>query len=260
MSRKRIVGASILPITRDPVFNNIYFVLGRERRYPQWRESETWGDFGGGVRYDSATDQPESAEICAAREAWEETACILRFKNAHIDGDSESIVRYRSYHPILDALQRHQYIMRVCITQPDGAQYICFVIETPFEPWLPLTFARLTRALRVKRDFNLYSPDCPADHPAIQDGRVNAAFIEKTSLGLFSLPTMRRALGDGLVLTRSFSRSESLRNTFALRLKIVLKHMGCVDMRPSIGLSGITWAIGETPSDEATKKTSGLNS
>ena len=249
---KRLVGASVIAITRDPVYKNVYVYLGRERRYPQWQESETWSDFGGGVRYDPSTNIPETAEATASREAWEETAGTMNFRMADHDKKHSSQTFDESNAYLQGLLESHRYVLKLVISQPDGAEYVCFVIETPWEPELPMRFAKLTRALRAKRDYDLDSSDIPEDHPAIINNRVNPCFIEKTSIALFSVPILERALLDQNAISRRHNRVEYLRGTFAVRLRLVLTHLGSLSFKEKRGprLSGITWAIGETPEDK----------
>ena len=253
LPNKRLVGASVIAITRDPVYNNVYVYLGRERRYPQWQESETWSDFGGGVRYDPSTNIPESAEATASREAWEETAGAMNFQLADHDKKTISPQNFNQSNAYLQGLlESHRYVLKLVISQPDGAEYVCFVIETPWEPDLPMRFAKLTRALRAKRDYNLDSPDIPENHPAIISNRVNPCFIEKTSIALFSVPILERALLDKNAISRRHNRVEYLRGTFAVRLRLVLTHLGSLSFKEVRGprLNRITWAIGETPEDK----------
>ena len=44
---RRLAGASVLPYSCDPSHNNIYFLLGAERKLPRWHDSSKWSDFGG---------------------------------------------------------------------------------------------------------------------------------------------------------------------------------------------------------------------
>jgi len=247
----RLVGASIVAITKDPTYGNVYVYLGRERRYPIWNESETWSDFGGGVRACPMTNTPESAETTAAREFWEETACTMHFESSVSFGLNKphpSHVVYDSFAAMHSALIEHRYVMRINITQPDGAEYVCWVVETPWEPALPMRFAKLTRALRAKRDHDIDSPDIPAHHPAIINDRVNSCFIEKTSIALFSLPILARALEERNAICRRHNRIEYLRGTFAIRLRVVLSHLGYIGITNPLPMLRISWALGNTPS------------
>ena len=65
---KRLVGASIIPISIDPVSNNIYILLGREK----WNHK--YSDFGG-----VATSKDPGPADAAAREFNEETACLIPY-------------------------------------------------------------------------------------------------------------------------------------------------------------------------------------
>jgi hypothetical protein len=230
--------------------------LGRERRYPQWSESETWSDFGGGVRYCPSTNVPETAETTAAREFWEETACTMHFDSSQPSHEEDTPVLYKSFQEMQSALVEHRYVMRINITQPDGAEYVCWVVETPWEPALPMRFAKLTRALRAKRDFNIDSTDIPYDHPALSNDRVNPCFIEKTSIALFSLPILEKALEEKNAICRRHNRVEYLRATFAMRLRLVLSHLGCIGIRTNNlpKLESVSWAIGDTPNRDEKEK------
>ena len=53
--------------------------MGRERRHPQWIDSDQWADFSGSTKTTNGVD--ESSEETAAREAWEEMAAIVKFRN-----------------------------------------------------------------------------------------------------------------------------------------------------------------------------------
>lgn len=252
MPKARLVGASIIAITKDPIHGNIYVYLGRERRYPQWSESETWSDFGGGVRYCPSTNIPETAETTAAREFWEETACMMHFEQ---EANKDGTYVHPSFEPMRAALLEHRYLMRINISQPDGAEYACWVVQTAWAPDFPMRFAKLTRALRAKKDYGIDSCDIPRTHPAIINDRVNSVFTEKTSIALFSLPILQRALEDNNAICRRHNRVEYLRSTFATRLRLVLTHLGLIGLKtPNLPqLQNISWAIGDTPAPEDTE-------
>ena len=46
-TNRKLAGASVLPYSCDPSHNNIYFLLGAEKRLPRWVDSNKWADFGG---------------------------------------------------------------------------------------------------------------------------------------------------------------------------------------------------------------------
>lgn len=256
MSRKRLVGASIIPVSRDPIYDNLYFLLGRERRFPAWNDSETWSDFGGSVRYNPLNNEGESAESCASREAWEETMCMLKLTpSVGAFMDSSAQIEY--------ALTKHRYIIKAEISQPDGATYTTWLVEVPWDPEFSNNFSRASRTLRMyaKDPSSINAAQLARigfdNHPAIKVRHpsnlisVDSAFLEKTSIALYSVPRLLRALSDNNCLLRKGNRTEFLRNTFASRLRIVLKHIGCLPndtIKPS--LSGISWALGSTPSSQ----------
>ena len=56
--------AGILPMAKHN--GELYFLFGRERRYPKWRDSKLWSDFGGAI------DKGETKMDAAIREGYEE--------------------------------------------------------------------------------------------------------------------------------------------------------------------------------------------
>tara|TARA_X000000950_G_scaffold181227_1_gene219737 strand:+ start:16707 stop:17552 length:846 start_codon:yes stop_codon:yes gene_type:complete len=260
---KRLVGASIIPVMRDPIYDNIYFILGKERRFPSWTDSETWADFGGSVRFDPINNQGETAEHCAARETWEETMCLLRCSRpAGADDDFA-----RTLTDLHETLLEHRYVMKTEVTQPDGASYTTWVIEVPWDSQIATRFSRVSKVMRAfaREPSSAYNQSQVvklgfSHHPCIRRRSanvttVNSCFLEKTSVGLFSTPALVRAIEHDNVLVRRHSRIETLRGTFAARLRLVLRHLGYsnalsrTSRHPTPVCKGISWAYYDTPSN-----------
>lgn len=102
-----LIGASVLPITIDPVLCRGYVWLGQEHY-------RLWSDFGG--RFDAGTD--ECAEDTAAREMAEETRDVF--------GD----VHYWKRR-LKDA---RDFLWKVRVRWDDGREFVCFVVRMPWNP------------------------------------------------------------------------------------------------------------------------------
>ena len=74
---RRLAGASVLPYSCDPSHNNIYFLLGAERKLPKWNDSNKWSDFGGAPKRKKG--ELENEAECAGREFHEETLGAVKW-------------------------------------------------------------------------------------------------------------------------------------------------------------------------------------
>ena len=224
ITRKRIVGASILPICRDRVFQNIYFYLGRERRSSRWIDSDCWSDFGGSVKWkhgsDKDKDKSEEPEECASREAWEETCSMMKF------GPNDE-VPLSSYTNIKQKLKNDDYLMKIKISQPDGSQYVTWIVEVPFDAELPKKFAECQqkiRSINYIEKINDIRDEQLRKHPALRNRmRVDPCFMEKANIQLFSIPNLVSAIENKGALIWRYGYSEYLRDSFYNRLAIILK-------------------------------------
>ena len=63
-------------------------------------------------------------------------------------------------------------------------------------------------------------------HPAAQRGRVAPAYLEKSSVRLFSTPELVRGLNGGGLVYRFSGRDEDLRRAFRARMFVALKQVG----------------------------------
>lgn len=228
MQKERIVGASILPLCRDNSYQNIYIYLGKERRSSHWSDSETWSDFGGSVKWEKKDVLQEEPESCAAREAWEETTCIMKFNS----NDSLPLMNYEG---IYQKLKKKDYIMKVSVSQPDGSVYITYVVEVPFDPDIPKRFITWQKNIKSASYYERAHDDQGKiftrlmhvnTHPALRpNARVSHEFMEKSNIQLFSIPNIVSAIeNNGSILWR-YGKSEYLRDSFYKRIVMILENM-----------------------------------
>jgi hypothetical protein len=227
---RNVVGSSILMYARDPVHHNLYFLLGRERLDDRYSDSNTWSDFSGRTQV-NAEGNMETPSETAAREAWEETAAVVRFQRHEslpIEGP--------------DALRRllddGSYALRLTFISGHQSQYVTYVVETPFEPEVTDRFYKALRVLRLGLSkgrvcralirTGLQDLFGTERHPAIH--RISKAcdpvFTEKTSLRYFGLPMLQRACEreDGMVINR-IDGCQFIRPSFLTRLRVILHHI-----------------------------------
>ena len=95
-------GAGILPVAIKN--NKYYFLLGRERLYPHYSESNQWGDFGG------KKNKNEDIADTAIRECYEETMGVL--------GDNKKI----------KTLLNNNLLFKISINN-----YLCYVILIKYD-------------------------------------------------------------------------------------------------------------------------------
>ncbi len=207
-----VVGCSVVPFSVDPVYNGIYFLLGKERP-GNWRGSNTWSDFGGKKQCD------ESSEVCAAREFHEETLGIVKlYDNERVPRDSEEI--------LADMLGDERYCMRLEYKNERNV-YRTFVKQIPWQPECTLAFAHTQTTLLAVRQTPDTAPAAAFLHPATYNitedrgtARVNDAYLEKRSLRYFSVPQLMGALAHP---KRYLCGREVVRDTFVHRLSMVLQ-------------------------------------
>ena len=228
----RIVGCSLLPVCRDRQYGNVYFILGRERRTPCWKDADRWADFSGSVKYD-VDGIPEPCEETAAREAWEETAAILRFSP---DAD----IPVESYEPLRQRLENGDYVVKIMFAN-GNTRYVTYVYEVPFDPSITTRFSHLMKLLTQRLPHTRATEETQRlsnsglralfqdrSHPSIDPatGTCDRSFTEKAAVGLFSIPSLLRALKQDGMLVHKFARTEYMRINFQSRLAVILKAMG----------------------------------
>ena len=213
----RVIGVSIIPFMRDPKFNSLLFVLGRERPDLNFPDSGTWGDFSGRV-------QPSETPIQAAcREVWEETMGMMKF--SHSDP-----IPVPGWSALEQRLKEGGFALRLIFKNRRGRpQYITYVIEVPFDPYLPRRFDSVRKSMMRTSRRQAFEI-----HPLFRHihGK-HDCFLEKSELRLFGYPLLRNALerADGLLVNR-FDARQFLRPTSLSRFRVLVFELtqGRVDL------------------------------
>jgi 8-oxo-dGTP pyrophosphatase MutT (NUDIX family) len=104
--------AGILPMAKYK--NEYYFLFGRERRFPKWKDSMKWSDFGGAI------EKGESKMEAAIREGYEETNGLL--------GDLNDIKKLMNDH---------------LVTVLSRTNYATFIVLVKYDEDLPPKFAEI---------------------------------------------------------------------------------------------------------------------
>lgn len=174
--------ASILPIMLEPHLGTIYFLLAKERYHPSWlKGSNLWTDFGGGYQEEDAC--PEDT---AAREFLEETLGQVKFF------ESDELPR-STHQDIAVSLQEERFLL-----QFHHGSRITFVVQIPWDPAAPKRFLTC-----------LQDPDAE---------QWDLCYLEKSMLGLFSIPQVQRAISTKGFLTSTERCHLSLTKTLAVIL------------------------------------------
>lgn len=236
MSRKGAVGASLLPVCRDPTYNNLYFVLSRERRQPKWNDGDRWSDFSGSVKFNEKGEICESPEETASREAWEESCAILKFRE-----DDETPVL--SCETLNKTLKDGNYILKIIFERPNGPSYVTYVVEVPFQPKISQLFQETIKCLTQRMphmranevtqkisDVHLAKLFPGVTHPSInpETGYCDRSFTEKAAIHLFSVPQVVRALENNGCLIQKFGKTEYMRENFMSRLTVILRQLSLI--------------------------------
>lgn len=227
----RCAGSSLLPICRDRRYGNIYFLLGRERRHPQWIDSDQWADFSGSTKTTNGVE--ESSEETAAREAWEETAAIVKFRNQF------ETVPVPGYDSLMSDLVNENFILKIEFND-FGSKYVTYVYEIPWDPSIPQRFqhvmklltqrfphARATNESERLSNTGLRALFRDKQHPSInrENGHCDRSFTEKAAIGLFSVPQLVKAIQNNGVIIEKFGRREKMRENFGKRLSVILNQL-----------------------------------
>lgn len=229
-----VIGASILPFARDSTHGNIYFLLGRERHDGRYPDSNTWGDFSGKTSINSIGNL-ERPEETASREAWEETAAVVKFQR------SDQLPLESCSH-IERQLENGLYAMKMTFySKQNRPQYITYVVEIPFDAAAPDRFHKASQVLRmgvargpetrinraVMRN-SLQGLLHSETHPALARTTFtcNPVFLEKSALKWIGMPMLEKAASraDGMLINRIDSL-QFLRPSFLNRLRALLTEM-----------------------------------
>jgi hypothetical protein len=211
-----VVGASILPFSVDPNWQCVYFWLAQERFCPGWPAgSLTWSDFGGSM---SAEDDGDPIR-CACREFNEESMSVIPVtpEEATKGDDALHAEGARgSTDGIVEMLGSACYTLRITTVISEGHIYVTYVKQVP---WRPESQELFTSTFNKAR-----SNDLPGTHPAVSaSGNAHDAFLEKTSVRLFSILQLRRMVDYTTDCgSRAASGGERLRWGFHRRLSLIL--------------------------------------
>lgn len=204
-------------------------LLARERRYG-WNKKRrrVYTDFGGALKVDDGC----SAEALAAREFVEETlGAVQYFATRNHDSGSTR----RGFDDLLGAVQRSledgHYLAKMRFRLSDGAEYVAFLKQVPWQPSVSCKFRR-ARDLLVRAGAAAapctgtaggprvgparpLTPDemaCLADHPAVvvpASGRIEqpvtllGEFLEKTDVEYFSVAALSYYVDTGTAHSRA---------------------------------------------------------
>lgn len=139
---ERTKGAGILPVCRDPINGEIYFLLGKERHIPHWKGSLRFSAFEG------TRKKSETVIEAAVREFDEESMGVLSFLSSG---------SYTS-HDLTKRLGEEKYVMRLCMqinkTIPP-CFHILYVVEYPFIDYVEMEFYRIRNA--INKAISMYS-------------------------------------------------------------------------------------------------------
>ena len=137
-SERVIIGASICNYAIDPQHNNVYFLLGSEKKYPIWSESGKFSDFGGTL------NDGESPEECAVREWEEETAGIVRWDDEEPPGVYRS-----SREPLIQCLKNKEYTFKIKTLIEGNRAYVTYLKQCPFDANIVCSFQKVTHLLNL---------------------------------------------------------------------------------------------------------------
>lgn len=227
---RQVIGASICNYAIDPQHNNVYFLLGSERKYPIWSESGKFSDFGGTL------NEGETAEECAVREWAEETAGIVRWDDSQPPGCYRNDIQ-----PLIECLKRKEYTFKVKTLIEHRRSYVTYLKQIPFDAGVIRAFQHVTQLLNHARNViaigGVYPPRNDQErlffetHPAAtmdENGNVssiNRCYTEKQTIQWISLPQLKEAIirGEKSGGTESgMNKILVLRDTFRWRLKLII--------------------------------------
>ena len=225
----RVVGASLLCYCVDPMWGRLYFLLGKERKNTRWPGgSERWSDFGG--RTASRNEDPEET---AAREFWEESMAMVRYFD-------EDTVPRSEYQDIADSLRRGEFTFQFTLGfgyENKPRSYVTFVKQVPWDPHGLYRF-RQSRDMLMNASLH-YGGDrwdaMLSNHPGVREVttspsggktiQVRKDFLEKKSIGLWSVPQLQHAVEfDGVMSSRN-GRVERCRPMFTGFLELLLSEL-----------------------------------
>ena len=219
-------GAALLLYSIEPNTNEVYFLLGKERRMLLWPSgSETWTPFGG-ARVDN-----ESVFAIAAREFVEETLGVVRYF------DDDHLPR-RRYDDIENSLKNGDYSFCVNVMRDQLPRYSIFVKSIPFDPYCQLRFHH-ARDMLLRANYHSKDPKKKAEllkHPAVSlsydsdaSVTVNHSFMEKKQIQYWSSYQVHNATQQDAILTCRNGTNERMKVSSIPVMKFILQNMKCLN-------------------------------
>ncbi len=226
--RGRVVGASLLCYSIDPIWGNMYFLLGKERRNPKWLAgSEKWSDFGG-----RTNGKQETPEETAAREFVEETMAMVKYFE-------DDVIPRDKYVDIVESLKRGEFTFQFTLgfgTEAKPLSYVTFVKQIPWDPTCMQRFSQCKNMLFNAS--NYYGGQAWRNmlnqHPAVREiitakgvktVQVRRDYMEKKAIGFFSIPQLQHAVEHGGVLYSKDGKVEQCRSMFTGVLEMFLSEL-----------------------------------
>ena len=203
VSNRKLIGASVLPYGVDPSHNNIYFLLGAEKRIPRWSESSKWSDFGGSPK------TGESPAETAGREFHEETCAAVKWDKSE-GGDTQHFVR-PNYLPVVNDLKKKNYTFKLITLIDEDRFYTTYVKQIPFDGSIHRRTSVLLNSLGKVRseirtnhahEMNTYEKALVHDHPSVrldandQCIHVSRDYLEKQSVQWVSIPQLQDSINE----------------------------------------------------------------
>lgn len=210
----RLAGASLLCFSIDPHLCSVYFLLGKERYNAQWPYgSDRWSDFGGKV-----TSSDRGPEETAAREFFEETMALVRYF-------PDDTLPRKGWQDIADDLKAGDYVFK--LTQGDcKKRFVVYVKQVPWDPDAVGRFASWRYALTKGCGGTYRVPwDAIVNHPGVKmpSKTVRKQFLEKRTIGFWSVPQLQYALEHGGIMTRQNGKHvEHCRSSFLCSLELIM--------------------------------------
>ena len=175
--------AGVLPFTIDPVYKNVYFLLGLN-------DQNYWDMFGG--KRDCSEN---NFAITAAREFCEETLhTVYVTKNNLYNASMNKIVQ--------KDLLTHKYLFRlnICNQITKDIEYVVYVKYVPYNLMMDVAyrFQKCRNILHQIQQKKYTNKHVVRYHPAIvyKKNRVDSAHMEMTTLKLYSLPMLETLNSD----------------------------------------------------------------
>lgn len=223
---RRLAGASVLPYSIDSSHNNVYFLLGAERKMPRWQDSNKWSDFGGAPKHNEVDYET------AGREFHEETcACVKWSENE--SPDTLHFVRHSSL-PIIKDLKKGNFSFKVVTLIDNDRYYATYLKQIPFDGSVHRRTSTLLSSLgRIRMDvrnsgsheMNNFEKTTVQEHPSVRlnsEDRciaVSKDYLEKQSLQWVSIPQLTESINSDSTNTRS---GYVLRDSFKCRVESIL--------------------------------------